>query len=380
MKKRLFIVNTLYQLMTVINLQYTLFRGDLADVFLSDCSVGAEEICRSTAGAGLFHQVYFIRTKQFLETKSLADKARRFADYFFFGGAAFEKIVPDIEYTYDELLFYNYDSLAMYLFKRIEKNNPSAVWSRFEEGYISYFTGGVDSRIVKWSETIKHLLGRRGDMESRCDSYYFYEPAFVLFHGPYHVKRIPKIDRKDETLKAILNRCFLAGNITEEYRKKYIFFEESFFINGDGIHDEEVIDAIGEAVGKENLLVKLHPRNPTNRFAGRGITVNRTVGIPWEVVHLNGNFEKNIFIAISCGSVIAGKILYGDPVKTFLLYRCVNKRPPLVDDKYECYIEKIIKKYGDDFIVPESLEEAVMLLKQERKNALSEKEKKGGTG
>lgn len=351
--------------MTAINIQYTLFNGDCSDIFITDCSVGADKIADNIRSEKLFENVYYIKSQKLIQTKTSIDKAKRFISYFFCGGTMYDGIVPKIDYNYDELLFYNYDSLVTYVFKKILNINKKAVWSRFEEGYVSYFYGGIESRIVMISEFIHNFFGKEDSMKSHCDSYYFYEPDLVLFDNRYKIKKIPKIKKNDAALTDLINRCFGVLQIEDVYNKKFLFFEESFFINNDGIKDMDVIRSVVEAVGKENILIKLHPRNRINRFSKYEIDTNTTVGIPWEVIHLNKNFESKIFIAISCGSVLASKILYGEHIKTYLLYKCVNKQPPLVNDKYEEYLEKMQEKYGKDIIVPNNLEDAIILLKQE---------------
>lgn len=364
MSRRLFVVNTLFQLMTAINLNLKVFSDGDNDIFITDCSVGAEKIAENLKNECIFSNVYYILTEEKIQTKTVKDKVRRFIEYFFEPNQMFDNIVPDISYAYDELLFYNYDTLVTYIFNKILKENNNASWSRFEEGYISYFYGEIESRIVMLSEKIHCFFKRENSMAQHCDSYYFYEPNLVLFNKDYKIKKIPKIDKNDSKIIQHINNTFGITDVPDEYKSvKYIFFEEQFSFDNSGVEDYELISKICEAVGKENILVKMHPRNRKNRFLNDEIKTNKTIGIPWEVIHLNRSFENKVFVAISCGSILSSKILFSESVKSILLYKCVNKCPPLVNEKYEIYIKKLCDLYGTELIVPENMEQAIEILK-----------------
>jgi hypothetical protein len=165
-------------------------------------------------------------------------------------------------------------------------------------------------------------------------------------------------------LVSIINNTFGITAVPDEYNTDFIYFEEGFSFDNSGVNDLDVIMKVCDAVGRDNVLIKLHPRNRVNRFESKGIKTNSAVGIPWEVIHLNRCFEDKVFVAISCGSVLSSKILYAEHVKTILLYKCTNKNPPLVNEEYEKYISLLAQKYGADIIVPDTMDEAIALLKQ----------------
>lgn len=50
------------------------------------------------------------------------------------------------------------------------------------------------------------------------------------------------------------------------YTIRSIFFRGIFFAEGVQIDDLEVIEKLAERVGRDKIMVKIHPRNPHNRF------------------------------------------------------------------------------------------------------------------
>ena len=125
---------------------------------------------------------------------------------------------------------------------------------------------------------------------------------------------------------------------------------------------------IADIVGKENLLVKLHPRNKVDRFSKYGITTNKTIGMPWEVIQMNNNFSDKVFLTIASGSVLASKLYFGDNIKTYLLFNCTNKMSNMVGEEYFAYLKKVQEKFGiDDFYIPNNKIEFLNTLKKEVK-------------
>ena len=189
----------------------------------------------------------------------------------------------------------------------------------------------------------------------------------MIYNPKAPIKKIENLERKDIELRNIVNKVFKYDLINDIYDKKYIFFEESFFCDNKGIDDMDLILNIAEIVGKENLMVKLHPRNKVDRFKEYGITTNKTIGIPWEVIQMNNDFSNKVFLTISSGSVLASKLYFNDNIETYLLFNCTNKMSDMVTDEYSKYLEKIKKNLNfDNFKIPNSNEEFFKELREKK--------------
>lgn len=356
MKRRLIIVNTYYQLLTAINLKIDNFLEDHVDVFITDCSVDARLIAVRLRELSLFSNVYYLKTKDIIQSNNLMDKWNRGLLYVF-REESYEKIIPSIRYCYDELLFYNITPLVSYIFFKIKKNNDDVYWSRFEEGIASYFSENTQSHIIKFNDLYLKLRGRKTFFDF-SKYYYFYEPEYVFFnHDKYELKALRKKHISDIKYKEFIKEVFEINNCRKEYDRKYIFFEECFFCDKLPVDDISLILEVVETVGKENIIIKLHPRNCEDRFSRLGITTNKTIGIPWEVIQLNYDFKNSVFLTISSASVLSSRLMFNQNVKTYLLFECCKNKPSIVDEKYMNLIEKL--NYDNSILIPRNKKELI---------------------
>ena len=81
---------------------------------------------------------------------------------------------------------------------------------------------------------------------------------------------------------------------------------------------------IADLVGKDNLLVKTHPRDLRTIYNDNGFNVDKNSSMPWEAVQLGGDFSNHIFLTVNSGSVLAGSFMSEKPVRTFYMYKLCN--------------------------------------------------------
>ena len=129
-------------------------------------------------------------------------------------------------------------------------------------------------------------------------------------------------------------------------------------------NDVEIIDHISEIIGKNNMAIKLHPRNEINRFEVRGYKTNISYGIPWELVASNlPEDDKRVFLSFSSGAVLNYKFLCDKSFKTILLYKCIGDKYYHVEDSVKEWFEKFKEHYGDSVYIPSTVEELDSLLR-----------------
>lgn len=349
MKKILFVCNTYFQLITAINIGFSILKDEYKDILITDTSNSLLSLKEKIQKSNLFSNVFTFERKKVIQRNNKLESVLLFAA----GKYTFQTPIPSAEYT--DLMFYNFDLLVCSIIEMHNKKKKGININRFEEGYISYFYGNIDSRVVKIGNKLRKFSGRSLDFLSSINDYYFYEPDFVQFSGPYKLKKIPKFVKGQTEIKNILNYIFDIDNVSLDIQEKYVFFEEPFSLNKkNNINDLELVDELARIVGRENLIVKLHPRTEKNRFEDLNIkTYNNP--LPWELIQLNGDFEKKIFLTISSGSVLQSKILFEENIKTILLFNCISHKPKLVNKKYYKHIENITNKYSGEFIIPDTL-------------------------
>lgn len=95
-------------------------------------------------------------------------------------------------------------------------------------------------------------------------------------------------------------------------------------VGGTPIGEYELVCKIADLVGKDNLLVKTHPRDLRTIYNDNGFNVDKNSSIPWEAVQLGGDFSNHIFLTVNSGSVLAGSFMSEKPVRTFYMYKLCN--------------------------------------------------------
>lgn len=319
-KKRIItVVNTYYQLITAIRIKETLWANCLVDLVISDQSNNSNKIINKLNEMQYFDIVYWIHNKVLCgnsgDLAAMVTKSRLIV----FGLNRKNHLGNN---KYDELVYYNADIYTYGLFASLIKKNHELVCSRYEEGVLSYSDSLFlyNSRFRYIDKLRKRIF--KNTLETQTKFFYcFYA---TLYKGKLRVKEIPKYEDYKiigETLKLIFSIDSQMLNISE----KYIFFTSVYdFEGGQPIGETELVLDIADLVGKNNLIVKMHPRDNRNVFQKYGIHVYNQSQIPWEAIQLNNDFSKKVFLTVNSGSVLGANMILKDKARSYFLYNCCD--------------------------------------------------------
>lgn len=354
MKKNLIIANTYFQLLTAINLTINNFKSDECSIVLTDKSFGVQEKVEKIKKLNLFKEVIYIESKRICDK---SNKVNKYITYLFNRKLILKDLIKD---DYDNIIFFNYDILMYAIVDEIYERNNNVCLQEYDEGYITYL---YDREINKINLLLRKIF-RKVDIKSKIDSKYLYHPELICYKTNKKIKKINPLDG-DANLVKYFNEVF-DYNEKLFIKEKYIFFEESFFCDNKEIDDLDLILDIANVVGKDNLIVKLHPRNKINRFEKYGIHTMKNIGIPWEIIQMNDDFSNKVLLTISSGSVLASRLYFNDDIKTYLLYNCTSQMSDMVTDKYKEYLNKLKSNIGiDSFIIPNCKSEFLDMIRKE---------------
>lgn len=359
--KQLYSVFTYYQLITAIQIKTKIFPNAEGDLLISDHSDGYERVAEKLRKMNIFKNVLTVKAVDSMTLNTASKKIKRVIDIVLNNNNFAEKCMEGVEFFYDEFLFFNFNYLDSCIYYKLKKKNPSLICRRFEEGYTSGFKFNIfitgSAQLQQKFEKIHH---NPNIMD--IDEMFFYEPKLVLFENKCNLTAIPKFNKNDENMRAILNTLFDYSS-PDSYNPKYVFFEESYFTDGKEMGDLDLVMKIANKVGKENLMVKLHPRTKKDRFSDLGIKTNKTVGIPWEVIIMNNDFSDKVFLTIASGSVLSPRIIFGDKSPTYMLFNCTRNKPPIITDDFFRYLTKFKDKFGSEgFYIPENCNDFFKML------------------
>lgn len=347
--KRLFVCNNPYQIVVSVLIANSL-EGENS-IIITDNFRNSISIYKNIQGDTFFSNAYRAQINKIIFPKNPKDKAKKlFAalNCEAFLKKAFGKQLSMLNY-FDEL-YYNNDDLFLYnLVGHCYKYNKKIEIFRYEEGYSSYIREYCSLNAQKLFN-IKHIKNKFRVMLKGM--YYFY-PDHVLFENVIPLKRISK--KLDARFKNTVKNIFKINESSLNLNDKYIIFEESFFQDYGYNDDYKLYKEIIGRIGKDKVVMKLHPRSKTNRFQDLGIEFLDCDGIPWEAFLLLCEFKNVKFITLASGSVINSRLMLGDNTKSYLLYKCVEKRIPSLNQEFEEFITTFNKDNSDGLYIPKDM-------------------------
>lgn len=338
MKSILVICNTYYQLITAIRLKETTWNNDKVDIAISDQSNNSKKVTDNLKKLNIFENVLNIQTKKLCRNrKNICLKILRWK--YIISGISYFNITDNL---YDEIVYYNPDIFVYGIFAKLIKNNNCLICSRYEEGVLSYTDSlYLDDSYLKYTKFIRKLLHKELLEEHTLNFYCFY-PA--LYSGKLCPVPILQFDNYKKAGK-ILKKIFEVNAENLEIKEKYIFFTSIFdFEGGESIGEFDLVTKISELVGKENLIIKTHPRDTRNIYEENGFKVYKNSSIPWEAIQLNGDFSDKVFLTVNSGSILGANMMLRDKVKSYFLYNCCHIEKNYVAVSFVKTIEQFMAK------------------------------------
>ena len=363
-KKRIICLCTTYfQMITAIQMRRTLFSEDEFSVVMTDGSNGSQQVSERLRETGIFDEVFFVTRARgaMAEFKSARQKAERFLNYFVKGS-----YVSYLTKPYDLFLAYNFNWYAFMMFNALQQDNRDIKVAKFEEGILSYF---VDDHRFEYDyflkiKKIKRLL-RQPVMFDKLHTFYCFYPEF--YDGKLSTAKIPPLEHDDAWMRDTL--CFLFDVDAEKlvYDRKFLYFAsmlDSEVVKGES-GEFEILKSIVDVVGKDNIMVKLHPReNAPERYRDLGVAIDTNSDVPFEVIQLVKDFSDKVFITCLSSSTINLATILPRRSKTYLTYGMLPEKVREMDrivtfvEMYDKTTDKIQEVTGTkDFIVLESREQ-----------------------
>lgn len=338
--RSLFVCNTYMQLITAIQIKRTLFLEEKADLLLSDHSVGANKRAEQLGKIGLFDKVKFVQTRY---SKFKQGKIKDIQDVITLSlgwNDQYTRKLDNVIYT--RIFFFNYDFLVYAAFEKSVRAGYMPQLCRMEEGIFSYkhmIRSEMDENIKRLSliHKARKILGKPCLDENIHDYYVFFKEYFPVTKENVH--ETPKMSRNDGKLIDMLNAVFDYNPSDDEY-PKYVFFGSSRDIDGYKTDETEIVLKLAGILGKDNMLVKMHPRDSRTLYESADIKVSRRSDIPWEIIQLNHDFQGKVFITISSGSFVNSCAVTGDQITAYILYPMESE----MDVKYRDFCARNIRE------------------------------------
>jgi len=342
-KRVLFICNSAYQLLTAVQIRRTIYAHEEADLILSNQLAGADKVSENARKTNVFGHVAYIENKK----QAFANRFREACEDI--------KIIFHLRRVlgeYDIVCLSNISVFSI-LFLRLYQRRTSEV-NIFEDGFVTY--SKVFVRMDRAS-VISRLLLPQGVLGS-VSHLFLFNPDLLDWHAQgIQVVAIPKLSNSNQDTIGVLNTIFDYAASPDRYDKSYLFMEESFYADHFPVNDVEIVEELARMVGKENVMVKLHPRNPENRFERLGYKTNHSYAIPWELIMLNTPLQGSTLVSISSCSILQPYLLLGIKVRSISLLNLLATKPGNMQGELGEYMQSLFNRFSEFCYSPMDMED-----------------------
>lgn len=365
MKNILILCNTYYQFIFAINLKLTNYPNDKVILILSDHSRNASMIAERTEREKIFEKIIFLKSKSLDQGKHTAREG------FSFILKCLVHSYPEIQnklgkITFNEFYYYNLYPSAIATYEAIKTKNKLIKCNRFEEGVLSYNTSFFGNNAIPLPKRVNQVINIEKilhihNIVDSTKSFYCFYPE--LYFGHLRTVKVPLINTEENQVSHIISRVFNTSADSEQFKEKYIYFASVGDFEGDErVGELELAQKIAELVGKDNLLIKIHPRDNTNEFLNAGLNVFPFSSVPWESVQLNIDFSNHVFLTATSGSVLSVNMMLNKRPKVYFMFNLCNARNNNIVKRSVLSIENLLN-FGignlDNIYIANSINEII---------------------
>lgn len=362
--KKLIICETPFQVIVALCIMKQFSsENDSVDIAIVNNFSGYDKIAENLKKEKVFDNVLTFDAKNIVLAKGIIGNIKKLF-YVLFLSKLMKKI--KISKFYDEIYSWNYDALTASIRSYHALKKKPAKYYIYDEGYISYFP--IDEVIskrgfMKIIEVRNKLLGLHDIVRKNIDGLLLFEPDLLIYKPNCEVYKITRNDLNDKKFIKLISNIFNVGESYKKYDKKYIIFEEAMFSNDNKFDDEKIIENIVDKLGKDNVIIKLHPRTSSDRFSKKGIKVLGSDGVPWEALTIVGDFSDKVLISIGSGSIPNYKIFLGESANGILLFDIYKPVLKYMNMKYSAFWDKIrTKEKNKGIFIPRDNKELMKIL------------------
>lgn len=304
-KRVLMIANSKIQLMDCIQIKKSLLGDAPVDIIMAHPSL--LEVYRKG------HLVHVFESVKYCNPSSFQQTLRKF----FSPQIAVKELLGELPPRYTDVFFWNPDMVFYSLYKYMR--GWKVKYHIYVDGTSIYFKlpDGFHRYSYRWKGRLMSFLDKviwNWDVaeDIDCDLYLF-EPRLAQFECPKPMIAIPPMKTED-----IMEFCELFGYTYAPVEERCIFVDMAR--DGDIKNDDvrELIRAIQNCVGAENLLVRKHPRVDDSCYDGLGVRL-MDQEIPWELFYMLGGLEGKILIALMGSTTMMAYFLNGSMADTIVI-------------------------------------------------------------
>ena len=348
--KNLIIGSNYMEIITAIQMKRTILKDEHVDLFLTRDPMDIDAFASRLSREGLFDRIRVIDGKDFLwrgKPKvelvlgtiefNLGKKVKR----------SFDKLLDGEAFEWESIYYTGADYFVIYIFDRCLENGQGARCVHYDGGLMNYPVLYHYSNKSKINEFLRRIRHKRSMYYYHKSAMFFPELVKQLYGENEETRSIPLLSRDDTELVGLLNRIFNYAPQKDVFKERYIYFPSPYAKDGIHVDDMDVLNRVADVVGRDNILVKAHPRDDDyQRYQRAGFHLNDNNQVPWEVIQLNHDYTGKVFLTLTSTSIIEASSFLNDNIKSYYLYKLIetnDRRYPFYCNKVEVMMELLHK-------------------------------------
>jgi len=223
-----------------------------------------------------------------------------------------------------------------------------------EDGFSTYSYYGDVIKSYKYTNDLKEI--------------YIFTPSIMAWEPDRPVIEIDKSCFKEDAYIEELNNIFGFYEMEDRYKEKFIVLTSGYSEIAQLNNLHNILNDLEEIAGKDEILIKKHPRIANNLYEKYGYKTNINTAVPWEIIALNCDLSSKVMISSYSGALYTPKILFEKRTVGITVMNFADQDDPCMF--LDFYKQYVLKQYAADFYAPETRNEYKKILAKCRNNMI----------
>lgn len=357
------IVDSPLQLINTLNMMETTSYGKLAwDLLMLEEPAFGQILYKRISSLGIFRKVFFVRNA-WEKLRNLHNNRIKWATIYLNRNNIY-KVWPDLSCDFSEYEYMSFCPAADFFtcnFAFLHNRNIKFIW--LEDGMSSYanYASFIEKGTLKdfCRTLLRHNSGKKNII---CQ--YLYRPELASYSVPFKREKACFLNSNSETAR--LADIIFEFDSNDVINEKYIYFDNVFEKDGIKTNDKEILEIVSKIVGKENMIVKVHPRNDSSIYKGTEYKICKKNDIPWEIYFFHKEMLENKILIGAISTALLSPFLYFDS-KQQIISMVEMLEMGEMNSSFKTFLmsikNNIIEQHKNIFFVPRNINELIEILK-----------------